>query len=178
MPRRSREQIGQYVLPSGVRSLTMEKVSSSTIWYSTYSSSRYSGSTLAGNPGCFWSRFNANNVNRTGALRCKDRNTSSSVYESFPPERQTITRSPSSIMEWSTTARPTKRLNFLLSLLCSTFAFAIAAPVCDRRYGIATPYTSIQRSRIPCIRTPGLYDYAATKYCGARLTDMPRRRAA
>ena len=46
--------------------------------------------------------------NRTGALRCSDSSTSSSVYESLPPERQTITRSPSAIMPKSSIALPTR----------------------------------------------------------------------
>jgi hypothetical protein len=36
--------------------------------------------------------------NAIGALRCRLSNTSSSVYESLPPDRQTMTRSPAAIM--------------------------------------------------------------------------------
>src|SRR5690606_25760688 len=44
---------------------------------------------------------------------------SSSTYESLPPERQTMTLSPSSIMLKSLMARPVSRIRRLVSLLAS-----------------------------------------------------------
>src|SRR3569833_481765 len=77
----------------------------------TFRRSRYSGKTCSGKPGCFWSRFTAMSSKRTGALRWSDIRMSSSVYESFPPERQTITRSPAAIMPKSSIALPTELRN-------------------------------------------------------------------
>jgi hypothetical protein len=57
-----------------------------------------SGSTSAGKPGCFWSRFMAIKRKSTGARLRKAISSDSRVYESLPPEMQTRTVSPSSIM--------------------------------------------------------------------------------
>src|SRR5688572_14353766 len=43
-----------------------------------------------------------------GALRCSDNSMSSSVYESLPPERHTMTRSPSRIIAKSSIALPVR----------------------------------------------------------------------
>jgi hypothetical protein len=56
------------------------------------------GSTSAGKSGCFWSRLTAKSSKSIGAERLSDIRMSSSVYESFPPDRHTITRSPSAII--------------------------------------------------------------------------------
>ncbi len=60
--------------------------------------SRYFGSTCAGKPGCFWSRLTASSVKSISALACSGAQQIQQVYESLPPDRHTITRSPGSIM--------------------------------------------------------------------------------
>src|SRR6185436_15969498 len=118
-PRRSREHSEHIVLPSGITRFTTEYVSCSTMRKGTPRAPRYSGSTCAGNPGCFWSRFTATSSKRTGAFSRSESSTSSKPCESLPPERHTITRSPSAIIAKSLIASPAWRRMRLASFASS-----------------------------------------------------------
>ena len=62
------------------------------------SSQTPAGRICSGKPGCFWSRFIATMRKSMGALSRRASSIDSSVNESLPPDTQTITTSPSTIM--------------------------------------------------------------------------------
>src|SRR5450830_1888950 len=81
----------------------------------------------AGKPGCFWSRLTATISNLIGARFCSFSRMSSRPKLSLPPETQTITRSPSSIMLKSMMAWPTWRHRRFSSLWVSRSIFGSRA---------------------------------------------------
>src|SRR5579859_1720736 len=107
---------------------------------------RYRGSTSSGKSGCFWSRFTARSSNSTGALSRSFMSMSSRVYESLPPDRQTMTRSPASIMLKSWIALPTWWRRRFSSFFWLTESF-LAGALMVLFYRTATRYPAIKHGR-------------------------------
>src|SRR6218665_4002216 len=99
------------------------------MWYGTPVLARYPGSTCAGKPGCFWSRFTATRSKAMGARARSLSRMSSSVELSLPPDMQTMTLSPASIMWKSSMALPTARHRRVSSLRVSRSVLAWDGPV-------------------------------------------------